>query len=321
MSRVLCILNPKSRDGRARDLWPVVQQALAQEGLAGELLELGSEELAVSLEHRLLDGEGWTAVLGIGGDGTHMSIVNALKQFEDGHPGQALPPYICAPLGTGNNLAKSLDLRPGAKALPEAAALAASGQQRSIDLGLWEGRRFAGALSIGIEAEALRWRHRQQERGGLRPQGYLLYIVACLRTLARESRWQAKIAVDGQPWYDGPLSSLVINNAPIYAGEFHVTPAARLDDELLDAVVFAGVPQYVWGFLRSFRHFPAPLGRRPGNGALPTKQGRRFEVQLDRPAGIQLDGECFPPADYCEVAVDPGALRVMAPESSPTEER
>lgn len=277
-------------------------------------LRLGEEPLEPGVAAWLAGGGGAT-VLGIGGDGTHMAVINALKHYQNAHPEYPLPPYAAAAFGTGNDLAKSLGLPIGTRRLPDILSLVAHGQARPFDLGRWGDAYFADALCLGLDAEILARRDRMTAWLRRRPtlnagiHGYLVYALAGALALARHRHWQARLEIDGATWYEGPLANLVLNNVRVHAALFDVTPAARWDDGRLDAALFASRRRYLADYPRSLWFGPAIWN--PGGAGQPRRcQGRLFRIETDRPIPVQLDGEVFPPAARFEVEVCPQALRL-----------
>ncbi|MFN2351603.1 MAG: acylglycerol kinase family protein, partial [Kiritimatiellia bacterium] len=109
---VLCALNPAAGNGLPLRRWPRIVRLLQDFGITWQLL--ADREVAIGRQVaeclRSAGCDAFSAVLGIGGDGTHSAVLNALMRLRNGGE-QRLPPYSLLPLGTGNDIAKSFGIR------------------------------------------------------------------------------------------------------------------------------------------------------------------------------------------------------------------
>jgi diacylglycerol kinase family enzyme len=146
-------------------------------------------------------------------------------------------------------------------------------------------------------------------------RGYPLYLIAAARVGLRPPNWQVRVDADGQPWYEGPMTNLVINNCRIHAGEFDVTPDARPNDGLLDAVLIPHLPMNLYRYAVGFRHMPDFMKRSaPINWLRPRRhQARHFSITLATPSPVQVDGEYFAPVSHIAVGIRPAAARISVP--------
>jgi diacylglycerol kinase family enzyme len=146
-------------------------------------------------------------------------------------------------------------------------------------------------------------------------KGNLLYAWCAGARFWQQHLIEAEIAVDGRPWYAGPLINLVINNTRVYAGVFVLCPDAFANDGLLEVVALAGHTDYLAKYLLSFRVHPRPVQTLPERFKQESKmtQGRRIEVRLVKPEPAQLDGEELPAGAAFTVEVVPRALAIKIP--------
>jgi len=312
MGPVICVRNPLANDGTGNRLQERLLAVLHDAGYDCRVVAIdraGTWE--VDLQRALHDAPEALAVVGVGGDGTHNAIINALKRL-NGDPRHLLPPYLPAGGGTGNDLVKALGVPDRLWEPSRFAGILREGRQRPFDLGLWGERYFADAFCLGFDASTLatrdllnrRWRGRLM---GLLFRGYRLYALAAAKVVLAQAPWECEIRVDGASWYRGPMTSIVINNTPIHGGEFTVTPGAADDDGVLDCAVFGSRASYALGYLRSLRFLPtAPPRRR-------RVQGREFTLHVSPPSLVQVDGELFDAVSTATIRVVPGALQVRLP--------
>ena len=329
---VICVVNPKASDGACLRKWPVIESALKHLGAEcrlvsreGDLGDVTTEILAEIAEAGLAE----SAILAaVGGDGTQHAVVNGVRRFQKERPTVEIPPYVPIPMGTGNNIAKSLfehSLFSGKTALLKSALNAiVDGAVRDMDLGLvatggdCDGKYFLDAFSIGADASILAAKDaasaRLAENHPLAMslvKGYPLYAWHGVSTLAKFKSVEAKVVVDGEEWYSGPLFNMVVNDTAIYGGEFDLTGSSFPDDGMLDAVISIGPIDHLATYARGFRRLPRSA-RRFGilpNGAPAVRSGKTFKIELSAPIDSQIDGELASSGESFELTVAPGALK------------
>jgi diacylglycerol kinase family enzyme len=308
--------NPRSSGGKFLRHLPWLQTLFEQYKIDVVTIEIDFDDFDRSFQKLLLENE-FDAIVGIGGDGTHFSLINALMRFQADQPEHALPAYAFIPFGTGNNTAKSLRLQPGVGNLPAAVANLTEGADYSFDLGTWSEHYFADALSIGLDARIMQIRDaitERLQRSVLRRlfHGYLVYGFATFRAMFSKCRQHMKVFVDGELWYDGIVADLVINNTSIYAGEFDLTPQCQSNDGRLDIALIRSRSEYIYRFLFSYRRLPDAVKHFfvSNQDGTAWTQGRQIEVHLDAPSAVQVDGELFPAESSFSVGIVKHAMTV-----------
>ena len=173
----------------------------------------------------------------VGGDGSVHAAVGALDSVAGLDPGE---PVGIIPLGTGNDLARTLGLPLDPV---EAAAVVLTGRPRPLDLVRDDsGALVVNAVHVGLgaraSAEALRFKDR------LGTAAYPLgAAVAGVTASGEELRVEADgsvVAHEGEGWSaDGRTGVLMaaVCNAPSIAGGTPLAPGALVDDGLVDVVV------------------------------------------------------------------------------------
>ncbi len=326
--KALCALNPSSAGGFGMKCWPQIADLLGRHGITFVLL--ADHEVPIGDQvRRFLNEHGpqeIDVIVGIGGDGTHSMVIQQLVAWVDADPGRCLPPYAFIPLGTANDIAKSLGFHVGStfseRDLERAVSTVGHGADYRMDLGMVNGTLFADGFTIGLDPNILRERNVQKKRlHGLRflfrgiIGGNLLYTICTGLRFWRQPQRQVDVSVDGHRWYAGPMINLIINNMRVYAGEFEFHPAAYANDGLLDIVLFTGQKDYLRSYLLALRQYPRRLRRlaKHLNRNLQHTQGRRFAVRLSHPESAQIDGEEFPESDFFDVSVRPAIVPVKIP--------
>ena len=290
--RALVIANRHSRRGRAGI--EAILERLRAGGVEPELAEprgKGSGGIGRLIRERAAGVD--LVVLG-GGDGTMNAAAEAL--LEAGRPLAILP------LGTGNDLARTLGIPPDPLA---AADVAAGGVTRRIDLGRVNDRYFFNVASIGLSvrvAEALTGEVKRR-------LGTLGYPVTVYRVLKEGRAFRAEIRPEGG---GPPLAlqtiQLAVGNGRFYGGGLVVDERAEIDDRLLH--LYALRPRPLWRLAARALAFRS--GRHDDPGAVEALAGRAFTVVTDRPMRVNTDGEITTrtPARF---SVVPAALEVVVP--------
>ncbi len=326
--QVLCILNPEAAGGAARERWRDIAALIERLGAGHDLLEVRSGvPLAGQVLERLegTDLGRYCAIAGIGGDGTHSAILNGLMTYRNRGPERTLPPYAFIPMGTGNDIAKSLGIRIrdefSARDLRRAVSAIVHGADYALDLGIINGLYFADALTVGLDSGILRERNARKRRIQNIPvlrhmaRGRMLYTFSFGARLFRHDCARVGVTVDGQSWYEGPMINLVVNNTRIYAGDFDFSANAYADDGLLDVVLFADQADYLARYLLAIRHNPDRLRELSDDLTQRARhvQGRQIRIRVDRPQPAQADGEELPDGAEFDVGVVRQALRIKIP--------
>jgi diacylglycerol kinase (ATP) len=227
-----------------------------------------------------------------GGDGTVNAAAAALVDL--GRPVGLLP------LGTANDLARTL----GLPREPDAAAeVIAAGATKAIDLGRANGRYFFNVASIGLSVAAARRLTGERKRRW----GALGYPIATLDALRSARPFWATLECDGQR-LELDAMQIAIGNGRHYGGGMIVSDAARIDEGLLHvyALESMSLPQLAAAAWRLRR------GRHDQLASSHLLQGRRVQVRTRPRRSVSTDGEITrrTPLSF-EVA--PKVLRVLVP--------
>lgn len=244
---VLIVGNPYSGKGRAHAVASAVVAELAKRGYAAREVWEVEERRAVLGQTVAESAEApYCCLVVVGGDGTLNAVLNECRTL----------PIAIVPMGHENLLAKWLG---HTAEPPEVARLVAEGRERVIDLGRVNGRYFAAVASAGLDAWVVeriaRWR---MERGGEETERNTRTCAEDGSSSARGGRARRGIglanylaAIAAAAWsYDYPAVDLeadgkiyrgyhaMVFNAPAYAWGMCAAKGARVDDGLLDWVVF-----------------------------------------------------------------------------------
>ena len=238
--------------------------------------------------------EGADLLLVWGGDGMVRRCIDAV--------GDAKVAVGILPAGTSNLFATNLKIK---QDVEEAVRIALRGERRKVDVGLFNGERFATMAGAGFDAAMIRDADSLKDR-----LGRAAYVLSGARNLNAEA-FGAKIRVDGTPWYDGPASCILFGNVGNLFGGIEVFADASLDDGMLDLGVVTA-------------DGPVKLGRTVARTAVGDPQkspfvrvtkARKVKVQLDRKVRYELDGGDRSSVTNFKVRVEPSAVTVCVPRA------
>ncbi|KAD4059655.1 diacylglycerol kinase family lipid kinase [Arthrobacter yangruifuii] len=249
---------------------------------------------------------GADVVLAAGGDGTIREVSRAVA-----HSGAALG---LIPLGTGNLLARNLDI--SVADLTGNIRNALHGDVRQIDMasilleneatGHSSHNAFLVMGGIGLDAQVI-----AATRDELKKRvGWLAYSEAGVRLLpGRRTRMTVSID-DGPPQSQKVHSVLVANTGRLPAG-IDFIPDAVVDDGLLDAIIMSprSVLGWAWVAGKVMTRYPKDLP------VIHHHRVKKIRVTVAEPTQTQLDGDLTGSATAITVEVDAGALLVRVPPS------
>ncbi|MGI4895192.1 MAG: diacylglycerol/lipid kinase family protein [Janthinobacterium lividum] len=308
--RIGLLVNPTAGRGAGAAAGRAVLAGLRD--LGHQVSDLSGPDLAASSAAVRARAAALDALVVVGGDGLVHTAVQAVA-------GTATALAI-VPAGTGNDIARGLDLPVGGITASMATISAAlrDGRTRAVDLvrvgrgggdsdGDGDGATtawFVSILASGVDALI-----NQRANGWRWPRGPARYTLAALRELAVVRGIGLRITLDGvQIERDALL--VAVANTRSYGGGILIAPDADPTDGLLDVVVVERLSAFA--ALRIF-----PQARRGAHlGIAQVKVHRARIVTLDALPGQQrphpyADGEPFGDLPVtCEVV--PGALRVLA---------
>lgn len=292
---IVLVLNPTKVDSIAA-LQRMVGHACRERGLPAPLTLRTTVEDPGEQMVRLALEQGASLVLCAGGDGTVMAVARGLA-------GSAIPLGLL-PLGTGNLLARNLDLP---LELEAALDVALDGRNRPLDLGtLATGPRepaeaFAVMAGIGFDAAMMADAPERLKSVA----GWAAYLVSGARHL-RDRPMQVELTVDGGEPMRREARSVVIGNVGMLQAGLQLMPSARPDDGLLDIVVLSPLQ------LRDWARVLVRLAsrRRVLDRDIERFQGRSITVRATGPQPLQLDGDPTGTADLLLIELQPRALLV-----------
>lgn len=283
------IINPVAGGGRAARIWSPIAQLLASSGASVRTLVTGTADDAARLaSEAAVRGD---VAVAVGGDGVARDVAGSVARAG------GLFGLVAA--GRGNGLAAKLGLP---RHPQDIAQMLLAGPERSIDLLDVGGTLVPGNAYSGLDAVA------NLMMNDSRVPSLIAYRVAPIVAVVRWQPAHFELDVDGTR-HTIAAHLVVMANSGRYGHGLDIVPDAVLDDGLVHVLV-AGAEIPKWS-IAHFMHLAA-TGAHVDELGVRRYTGRRVTLGADRPLPLCLDGDGAGglPA---EVAIRPGALRVIAP--------
>jgi len=262
--KILVILNPAARGERAN----AQREKIAALSLRLVVQLTNSPGDARTMAQQAVK-DGYATVVAAGGDGTVNEVVNGLAGAEVN--------FGILPVGTMNVFATELGI-PGD--LAKAWQIIDDGFVRQVDLPRAGEEYFVQLAGAGLDAEVVQ-RTTPDSKKALGPMSYLITLA---QVAARKPPTVHIDPIDGPP-REG--SFVLVGNGRLYGGPFVLFKDAKLDDGLLDVLVFKN--QSHWDLIRYFQAIA--FGNHPGLPDVEYFQTRGLRLMSREYVPMELDGE------------------------------
>lgn len=237
--------------------------------------------------------EGAETVFVWGGDGMVQQCVDALAGSD--------ARLAVIPAGTANLFASNLGIPDD---IAEAVQVGLNGTERTLDVGKMNGERFAVMAGAGLDARMIR-----DADGAPKDRfGRLAYIWAASKNLRNEP-FKTRIEVNGDLWYKGEASCLLVGNLGALFGGLEAFENARPDDGELEVGVTHAESLGQWA--RTIARTAA--GSASQSPFVQATKAKRIDVEFDRKVLYELDGGDRDEVKRLKVKVEPDAITVRVP--------
>ncbi len=281
----------KSLDGGLLEL----RRTLERAGIADpEWYEVPKSRKAPKAMRRLLDAK-TELVFVWGGDGMLQRCIDVVAAA-----GSDVALAI-VPAGTSNLLATNLGVPID---IEQAVEIGLEGERRRLDVGRFNGERFAVMAGSGMDATMIR-----NADGGLKERlGRAGYVWAGLKA-ARSKSFGAEIEVDGVSWFRGDATSVLIGNVGELIGHVEVFEESRPDDGMLEVGVVTADGYTDW--MRTVAR--TVIADAEASPFVQATKARSVKVKLDRKVLYELDGGDRTKVKSFKVKVEPAAVTLCVP--------
>jgi YegS/Rv2252/BmrU family lipid kinase len=271
-----------------------VERFMSKNGWAAPLwLETTEDDPGIGMCERAVHDE-CDVVFVCGGDGTVMAAVTAMAGCD--------VPLAVLPAGTGNLLARNLDLPIDDE--DEALRIGIEGRTVDLDVGAIEDRKFAVMAGLGFDAAMMR----DAPEGLKKAVGWPAYLVSAAKHL-RGRGITVTLTVDDDESITRRVRTVMVGNVGRLQGGVPLLPDAKPDDGVLDVVLIA--PRNIVDWLRV-------AGRVLRRADVPDRtmerfRGRHVVVEARRSQPRQIDGDIISPSRTMDISIEAAALKVRVP--------
>jgi len=283
----LLITNPGSRSGDG-DIDHAAER-LGEQGAVDVVRPDQPRALPAAIRER---AESFDRIVLGGGDGTVNLALDALMEVDK--------PFGLLPLGTANDLARSLEI----PRKPERAVeVILAGHLRRLDAARVNDVSFINAIGIGLGPQVTR----EMDAESKSRLGVLAYLKGIVRALEHQPAFRARIESANRR-RAGEYVQITIANGIHYGGGITIADDAKLDDGELDVLL---VPrQSHWRLLGNALRFKTGLTR--AADSLTHWRCQKLSIETDQTMDVTADGE-FLTETPLECRVIPSCLSIYAP--------
>jgi diacylglycerol kinase (ATP) len=261
---VIVIINPAARSERARKLCAAIEELSERSvvyttGEAGEAREMAEKAAR----------EGYQTIVAAGGDGTINEIVNGIAGYD--------LTLGVLPIGTMNVFATELGLP--SHDLRKAWAIIETGHVREVDLPCVNDHYFVQLAGIGFDAQVVQATTREFKKNF----GPLSYVISAAHIASRKP---PRLIIEADERVSEG-SFVLVGNGRYYGGPFVIFKNAKIDDGMLDVLVFKNL-----GYIDIVRYLQAIIfGTHTELHDVEYFQASQLRIQSEQEVPVEVDGE------------------------------
>lgn len=298
------VVNIFAASKKAVGKWSKAEERLKADGVSYVATTTGQHGNARTLTREAC-AKGYRKFIAVGGDGTVHDVLEGIMFYlEDAGEGIRLSDFTLAviPVGSGNDWIKTAGVPVD---VVKAASLFCSGRiarQYVVKVSILDPEAFpeekviklsfmANVGGVGLDARVCRMVNAEKRRG---KRGKRLYVSALLYNIIHRVPAFARVVCDGKQIFDGAYLSMSFGIGKYSGGGMRQTPAAVMDDGLLDVSIIPDLPimkiakeapKLFTGKLLSVKELVADRGRElivvPYDEALPCAHVCGDPVEVD----------------------------------------
>lgn len=218
---ILFIVNPIAGKNKSTDVSSLIRKKMKEVNVKYKIEVTKSHRHAVSITKAGLK-EGYEVMVAVGGDGTINEVAEGILSTRSGVLG-------IIPMGTGNDLAKSLGLSMNPN---DAIDTILNEKIQKIDIGRVDNKTFLNVGSIGFDTEVAK----NSEKIKRIFKGRLSYMFGVLATLFTYKSKTISIELDNDS-FEQEILLVAVGNGKYYGGGMKICPTAELKDNYFDICV------------------------------------------------------------------------------------
>lgn len=249
----LAIVNVFAASKKAGSVWKKAAACLEDAGVSYKAEFTGGKYNAAELSRKAAE-RGYRKFIAVGGDGTIHDVLNGIAEYVMSSSEVCLSDFTLSviPVGSGNDWVKSVGVSTDIRQAVEYIAAGVTGVQDVVKVSTLDSSDLtAEPLSVsymsniggvGLDARVCEIVNRKKERG---KRGKKLYVSALLYCIGHRVPIRAKVICDGQLLFSGRYLSMAFGVGKYSGGGMRQTPAAVLDDGLLDVTIIPDIPIWI----------------------------------------------------------------------------
>lgn len=294
LGKALIIVNPVAQSGKGLKAGEYVYKTLND---YKQNVEISLTERENHAEEIAAEAKEYDTIVTVGGDGLVHEVVNGLMHNEN------RPALGVIPVGSGNDFAKSLNIKAKAKVAVE--QLMNECELSLTDIGKVNDKYFAETLSFGVDAGIAIGTMELRKKTG--QKGLILYFESGINQIAHHfNSFNVEAKLDDGSVIKENCYILAIQNGRTYGGGFPITPDAKLNDGILNICHTVGHmsrKKAMWVFAL------ASKGLHVNRKCMSFAKSSTIKLTIDREVPCQMDGERYVNTDF-DISVVPHAIQV-----------
>lgn len=248
----LAVVNVFAASKKAGSVWKMAAACLEVAGVSYKAEFTGGKYNAAELSRKAAE-RGYRKFIAVGGDGTIHDVLNGIAEYALNDSEVSLSDFTLSviPVGSGNDWVKSVGVSTDIKQAVAYIAAGETGVQDVVKVSVLDSSDLsAEPLSVsymsnvggvGLDARVCEIVNRKKEQG---KRGKKLYVSALLYCIRHRVPIRAKVVCDGRQVFSGRYLSMAFGIGKYSGGGMRQTPAALIDDGLLDITIIPDIP--IW---------------------------------------------------------------------------
>ena len=246
------IVNVFAASKKAGSVWKKAAACLEEAGVAYKAEFTGGKYNAAELGKKAA-AKGYRKFIAVGGDGTVHDVLNGIAEYACGTDDVSLSDFTLSviPVGSGNDWVKSIGATTDIRQAVSYIAAGTTGVQDVVKVSVLDNSDLSAEPisvsymsnvgGIGLDARVCEIVNRKKEQG---KRGKKLYVSALLYCIRHRVPIRAKVVCDGYMVFSGKYLSMAFGIGKYSGGGMRQTPAAVIDDGLLDITIIPDIP--IW---------------------------------------------------------------------------
>ncbi len=269
--RYFFVVNPVAGLGKSFLVWRKIKEILKEKGVNFDYALTKYPKHATKLTMEAVRS-GFKNIVAVGGDGTVSEVARGVER-EDVVIGTI-------PAGRGKDFPKSLNIpKDPIKALD---LILKGGKIVEVDHPKVDNDRFINACGVGFDAEVSR-------NANVTYKNFraLSYAISIFTTIVLWKLPEIVIKIDNVV-REIPVFFVVIANGPFYGGGMKVSPYSKINDGLLDVVIFHKMSKFtlLWNYPGVYTG-----GKHVNHERVETLKAKRVEIESKENLYTHADGD------------------------------